>query len=239
MNQQPIEKSVKSDGRTLDVHSIFYTLQGEGPFCGRPAVFVRLAGCNLQCPLCDTAYTEGRQMMSVNDIIERVAALRKQARLVVITGGEPFRQNLTNLCVELTAFGFMVQIETNGTLLPQEIERFRPLVHIDATSNEGGVYIVCSPKTGKVNPYIRMAACAFKYVARADKLLGDGLPGTALDHTAEPYLCRPPRDALVYLQPADEKDDERNARNVDAVVSSCLQNGFALQLQVHKLVNLE
>ena len=44
--------------RHLDVHSIFHTIQGEGPYCGHPAVFIRLAGCNLQCPGCDTGRSD-------------------------------------------------------------------------------------------------------------------------------------------------------------------------------------
>src|SRR3954467_9071958 len=51
---------VRSDGNSLSIHSIFYTLQGEGPYSGCPAVFMRLAGCNLQCPGCDTDYTSGQ-----------------------------------------------------------------------------------------------------------------------------------------------------------------------------------
>ena len=54
INKQPIEKREPSYEGTLQVHSIFKTIQGEGPFCGTPCVFVRLAGCNLQCPACDT-----------------------------------------------------------------------------------------------------------------------------------------------------------------------------------------
>ena len=63
MNQQAPEKQqLRGDG-LLAVHSIFYTIQGEGPFAGETAVFVRLAGCNLQCPLCDTDYTSDRRMV--------------------------------------------------------------------------------------------------------------------------------------------------------------------------------
>ena len=50
INIQPIEKRELSTDGSVQVHSIFYTLQGEGPFAGQPAVFVRLAGFNLQCP---------------------------------------------------------------------------------------------------------------------------------------------------------------------------------------------
>ena len=67
-NQQLADKPVLNEtGLSLQVNSIFYTIQGEGPFAGRPAIFIRLAGCNLQCPGCDTEYTK-RQTMTVDEI---------------------------------------------------------------------------------------------------------------------------------------------------------------------------
>ena len=70
-NSQPIEKRSR-DADVLEVHSIFYTLQGEGPFCGSPAIFIRLAGCNLQCPGCDTDYTSKREHLSPETIVKRL-----------------------------------------------------------------------------------------------------------------------------------------------------------------------
>ena len=52
MNTQPTEK--RTNSQNLDITEIFFTIQGEGPFSGHRAVFIRLAGCNLQCPACDT-----------------------------------------------------------------------------------------------------------------------------------------------------------------------------------------
>lgn len=246
MNQQPIEKLVRDvDDGSLDVHSIFYTLQGEGPFAGQPAVFVRLAGCNLQCPLCDTDYTSTRQRMTVRDITRAVSeASKNRARLVVITGGEPFRQDIYPLCLWLTKdMGLAVQVESNGTLAPQN-HRFTSLVadQVNLHDFTEAVYVVVSPKTGKINDWFKDHACALKYVAVDDEISGiDGLPVSALDHTAEPQLYRKDfaRYVPVYLQPADEKLASRNIRNRDAVTASCLRHGYILQLQIHKLVNVE
>ena len=57
--QKPMPKNYH-DGYTLNVHSRAETIQGEGPYAGCPAAFIRLAGCNLQCPRCDTEYTPGK-----------------------------------------------------------------------------------------------------------------------------------------------------------------------------------
>lgn len=240
MNQQPIEKLDYGSGYMLDVHSIFHTIQGEGPYCGAPCVFVRLAGCNLQCPLCDTDYTSNAESWEVTNIIERVAELTPPwtlRQLVVITGGEPFRQNIELLCRRLTQAGFVVQIETNGTLpIPPTM---LPMVRYTPELWRTAVYVVCSPKTGKVHGSFMSHAVAFKYVGRAGDLMVDGLPSHALAHSAHPHLQRPPADALVYLQPADEKDATLNADNTDACVQSCLKHGHILQLQLHKIINVE
>lgn len=111
----------------LDVHSIFRTLQGEGPFTGHSAIFIRLAGCNLQCPACDTDYTSKRSLMSVQTIIDKVNTLKigQTIQLIVITGGEPLRQNISDLCILLYQAHYTVQIETNGTLgLPKQLQYF-------------------------------------------------------------------------------------------------------------------
>lgn len=236
INIQPIEKrAIREDG-FLDVHSIFYTIQGEGPFCGTPAVFVRLAGCNLQCPFCDTEYIEGRHFMSPTEIIESIKELMPRLGLVVITGGEPFRQNLTRLLSMLIVRDYYVQIETNGTL-PPSIFRYS-----DDIGSRKGAYIVCSPKTGKVNPMVSAQACCFKYVMAADDLGIDGIPITALGHKASPCLARPPKNYptnRTYLQPMDAQNPEENQHNIEAVRDSCLKHGYILQLQIHKLIGVE
>lgn len=244
LNQQPIEKSRKHEGQALDVHSIFYTIQGEGPLGCRPAVFLRLAGCNLQCPQCDTDYTTGRKMMDYKAIAEKIALEAGPARLVVITGGEPFRQNLYPLCKLLTRqYGFAVQIETNGTLPPQD-PCFGSLVSngVDLAGIGEGVYIVVSPKTGKVHEWFKDRMCALKYVASSHLLDPlDGLPDTALGHTASPRLYRKDfaRYVPIYLQPTDEKKESLNDRNRQAVVASCMAHDYIVNLQIHKILELD
>lgn len=253
MNLQPIEK--RTSAPLLSVHSIFYTIQGEGPFCGTPAVFVRLAGCNLQCPGCDTDYTSKRVDVEVFRVTDAVRGMHQKSPLglVVITGGEPFRQAATGaLIVDLIRAGFYVQIETNGALLPPVIEFVehvtvaRGPVESECGAyliNKPGAYIVCSPKTGKVNALTAAAACAFKYVLHSDSIdERDGLPRRVLglgDHT-DGRVARPPKGFTgpVYLQPMDSGNAEQNKRNLETCVASCLKFGYTLQLQVHKLIGV-
>lgn len=236
INQQPIEKRHHRADGVLEVHSIFHTIQGEGPFCGFPCVFVRLAGCNLQCPGCDTDYTSTRTAMTPDAIVTTVQEFRKGG-LVVITGGEPFRQNIRELCWKLHEAGYFVQIESNGTLEPIE-----GIPYNCDPAQRRGVYLVVSPKTGKIHPRAYRYACALKYVvAHHDMNWLDGLPMSALDHPSNPHPARPTDgwNRPVYVQPMDSQDPEINKLNNRTAVEACLKFGHILQVQIHKVVGVE
>ena len=100
---------------TLEVNEIFYSIQGESTYAGRPCIFVRTTGCNLRCSYCDTtyAYDKGEQM-GIEDIMDRIAAY--ECNLVLITGGEPLIQEYTPVLIDrLLDDGFEVLLETNGS----------------------------------------------------------------------------------------------------------------------------
>ena len=249
LNQQIPMKADHDGSSTLLVHSIFGTIQGEGIFAGEPCVFIRLGGCNLQCPACDTEYTNGAKLMTVDTILDRVFKhIPPKADLVVITGGEPMRQRIGLLISILNESGLRVQIETNGTLYDGSID-----------FSTGKVFVMCSPKTGSVNQMLKKHITAYKYVGGANEweiehndlletvglqdhgLMVDGLPKQALGHTAKPYLARPHEGfkGKVYLQPIDRQNAALNAYHTQAVVESCLKHGYTLCLQMHKIVNVE
>lgn len=99
----------------LKVNEIFYSIQGESSWAGRPCVFVRLTGCNLRCAYCDTqyAYEEGN-WLDIPEIMRQVASFN--CRLVEITGGEPLMQEQTpELIRTLLNQTFTVMLETNGS----------------------------------------------------------------------------------------------------------------------------
>lgn len=239
VNTQPIEKREPSYDGLLDVHSIFRTIQGEGPFCGTPCVFIRLAGCNLQCPGCDTDYTSERTLMTPAEIRFVVDGQTPRTvchgRLVVITGGEPFRQHIGDLITLLINSGYYVQVESNGTLKPSLIPWNQDV------SDPYGAFLVVSPKTGKINSIALQEACCLKYVVRYGNIAEDGLPITALDHSVKTVVARPPKNwhRPIYIQPMDEKDDERNKLNYQQAVECCLDHGYLLQIQVHKIVGVD
>lgn len=137
----------------LLVSELFPSIQGEGPFTGRPSVFLRLGVCNLSCAWCDTPYTwlfsKSRQekvtqqagasaqprvfsrrdelkRRSVDDVLYDVFRTAGPGiRSLVVTGGEPLlhAKPLEGLLVRVLGEGFSVEIETNGTVRPVGVPR--------------------------------------------------------------------------------------------------------------------
>lgn len=212
------------DGLNLDIQEIFPTLQGEGPYAGHPSVFIRLGGCNLACDFCDTEF-ESYQNLSLEKIIEETLRLAKNyqeeivKKLVVITGGEPFRQPIERLCAELVKLNFLVQIETNGTLfrdLPPEIK------------------IICSPKitNGKyhqIRPDLLARINAFKFIISKNHHNYSDIAEVGQSKFNIP----------TYLQPMDEYDETKNRANLEYVVELCEQRGYLLSMQLHKILKIK
>lgn len=236
MNNQKPQKLYLDSSGVLSLHSIFPTIQGEAIFAGCPATFVRLGGCNLKCPMCDTEYTDNVLQVRPQYILEKVEELSAPNRLVVITGGEPFRQNLSPLVSLLLLNNFTVQIETNGTLAPTIDKELLGNPHLK---------IVCSPKTGRISPQLVDFIDAYKYVIHADEIdLIDGLPNIALGLKAG-KLARPHkytgdvRPYRIFVQPVDVQDEIENLRHLNATIRSSMTHGYTLCLQVHKIINVE
>lgn len=102
---------------TLKINEIFWSFQGEGLNAGIPCVFLRLSGCSLRCPYCDTAasWEEGR-FMTIDLIISEVESQQSNYphSRVVLTGGEPLEQDVSGLTEILKKKKNYVAIETNG-----------------------------------------------------------------------------------------------------------------------------
>jgi len=198
----------------LEVTEIFSSLQGEGPFAGRPAVFVRLAGC--VPPLCDWCDTPqalgGGRPMAVEDI--ESAVTRQPETLVVITGGEPFRQwdaGLYRLVHALQASGRRVQYETSGKA--------------GIPADHGG-FVVCSPKpihAPHLEPALVSRVDAFKFVIDADIA-----PTLAF---VESQAIDP---AKVWLMPLGALRQEQMQR-MATVWDLCVRHGFNFSPRLHIL----
>ena len=108
----------------LQLSEIFYSIQGEGMWTGTPAVFVRLAGCNLACDFCDTDYSI-KSFSPIDEIVAQVRERGGDCPMVVLTGGEPLAQTEAPALIEaLRRDGRRVHIESNGTIyteLPEDV----------------------------------------------------------------------------------------------------------------------
>jgi organic radical activating enzyme len=159
----------------IQLAEIFYSIQGEGTWAGTPAVFVRLAGCNLACDFCDTDYS----MTSIASVDAVVAAVREaggDCPMVILTGGEPLAQAETPaLIAALRADGRRVHIESNGTIF---------------TELPDDVWLCVSPKE-RVDP--RMA-----HRANEAKLIVDA-------RVPEEHLALFPEHPTILLQPEGNK----------------------------------
>lgn len=227
------------------VHSIFYTIQGEGPFSGLPAIFVRLGGCNLKCHFCDTDFAvENSVEVSVQELCMRIKSMNPDCDFIVLTGGEPMLQNLSLLIgyiAENMQHISTVQIETAGTVWP---EGFEDIMQLEYPEN----HIVVSPKTPKVHPKVFEWAMAWKYVVSATDTHDNGLPTQSTQSVIPIHqeLARPPGEEdevyvahEVYLSPMDEQDALKNEANMEFARDQCLQYGHRLSLQIHKIIRVE
>ena len=202
----------------LEVSEIFASLQGEGPFAGRPAVFVRLAGCVPPfCSWCDTPHAlhanhDGVRRMTPKEIIPE--GWQTPHELVVITGGEPFRQwdnGLSDLAALLISEGRRVQYETSGKAgIPAR--------------NSG--YVVCSPKPAhapQLSPELVPRVDAFKFVVNGDI---EPVLHFVREHDIEPHK--------VWLMPLGATRQEQSAR-MPEVWEQCVRYGFNLASRLHIL----
>lgn len=213
---------------TYSVKELFYTLQGEGAWSGRPAVFCRFAGCNLWsgqeadratalCRFCDTAFVGvdgpgGGKFTTANALTSAIAARWPASALpharpfVVCTGGEPLLQVDEELIVALHDRGFAVAVETNGTLSPPP----------------GLDWICVSPKA---NAPLR--------ITRGDELK---LVYPQVEPEAQPERFVDLAFRHFFLQPLDGPDLESHTQ---ATIAYCLAHPqWCLSLQIHKLLGI-
>lgn len=220
----------------LKVTEMFYTIQGEGPDQGRPAIFLRLTHCNLRCYFCDTNFESG-VVMSKQAIVEELLMLSKMhgCSLVVITGGEPLLQNIVPVVCEMNRHGIACSVETAGTVYFEELATvFSPLRAIHNN------LMVCSPKTPRIHEGIESLVGAYKYIIKRGATGAGGIPSKSTQKEGQVSHLFMPRDHAVpiWVQPMDEQDPEKNAENLEAAAIIALKHGYRLGVQVHKLAGL-
>ncbi|MFM6189568.1 MAG: 7-carboxy-7-deazaguanine synthase QueE [Planktothrix sp.] len=200
----------------IPVHETFQsTIQGEGYWVGTPVDFIRLAGCPVGCPWCDTGYGDGgmnlpRQVRSFEDLMAELRSTR-----VVISGGEPFiYAQLPALINTIEATGRTVSIETSGSF-------WQPI--------SDSVWVTLSPKH-HVNPKYPVVPFMWKRASEIKLVIETG---TELEFYAQ-YLELNPQ-IPVFLQPEWTQRD----RTFPLVLDLLKQfPHYRLSVQLHKYLNV-
>lgn len=257
----------KKDYQTLAqdellVFSTFLTIQGEGPFAGRKAFFIRLAGCNFgdkgdRCNFCDTKFSlAAGKPTTLSDLRwDVITAFGRGAqagqRLVVVTGGEPcLQENLPAFCKSLQPIAH-VQIETNGT--QSSVAR---------KCQENGACLVVSPKasvkTGgyaKLAPILDCGITVLKFVVTADESdPHHTIPDWAVEFGRKHSYARNPvlyvSPMTVYKRPVAEGevvnawdttlvDHEATSKNYKHAAMLAMKYNATVSIQSHTLLALE
>jgi 7-carboxy-7-deazaguanine synthase len=201
------------------VVEIFRSLQGEGFNTGREMLFLRLGGCNLNCPWCDTDFTR-YEMMSAAEILRRIDSYGVKALLV--TGGEPLIvRGLQALIEEFRSSGYWVAVETNGLAVAE-----RGVLKLFD-------YITVSPKVCYAKCYYEATAVTraheVRVVAESNALEFCRFAGQRIK--AKRYYISPcEREGVI--------DIEAGVRLLGALNQGDAQPPWLLSLQTHKLCGL-
>ena len=228
-------------GRRYAVRALWATLQGEGFWAGRPAVFVRLVGCTLwsghdadrardadrsgaDCPRwCDTVFTrDGSVRLSADALADEAARAGGASgiRFCVLTGGEPLLQADAPLVAALRARGFFVAVETNGT---------QTLAGAFGSPEAGPDWVVCSPKLPP--EHLVLEACDEL------KLVVPDYPPDAYAAWAERVRTHPTAGRLLWLQPEDGPRAVEAARL--AVRLALADPQWRVSVQGHKALGVD
>lgn len=198
------------------INEIFFSLQGEGFHAGRAAVFIRLSGCNLQCPWCDTDHFNADEL-TTKEIVKIISYYisYKENVLIVITGGEPTIYNLNPLLEEITMVfpSNTIAIETNG-------------IKLDTISHlQGEIWITVSPK---------FMLYDYSPFFKDHKWHGDELKIVFESGIDQEFLKTLPNKLAFdhfYIQPCSE--------NFQPAVDFVKENSqWSLSVQIHKLINI-
>lgn len=215
----------------LRVNEIFPTIQGEACFTGTPSTFVRLQGCDVGCPWCDTKFTwaiDAADEVSAEHVLAKTESATPAwsrmtddqlvrivsdmlPRHVVFTGGEPAIYDLRSVTRELSALGFTTQIETSGT---QEI-RVTEATHVTLSPkiDMPGRFKVLDGAVWRADE-IKMPVGKMADIHQLDRLLA---VHDEIDHPE------------IWLQPLSQSD-----KATKLCIDVATERGWKVSLQTHK-----
>lgn len=248
-------RDYENSGDKILVTSVFRTIQGEGPLVGRPAVFIRLSGCNYgdktnHCDWCDTSFHFDRGVWyEPEDLLTTVRALRgyRQNDVLVITGGEPTLQlNLIKFIQLAWPYFDEVQIESNGT---------QPKFVMALNDSVNKPILVVSPKAGP-SGYGKIPDACLDYVEWVEnsclKFVLSADPNSPHHNVPDQFLQL---GLVVYVSPmtvyarayagevssiwdSDLIDKEATAKNYAYAAEYALKHNLRISVQMHTFLGI-
>jgi organic radical activating enzyme len=203
---------------SIKIVEIFKSIEGEGSLIGFSMVFIRLEGCNLRCPWCDTKYSyDGSSYKSMNIKEIREAVEQFSTKNITITGGEPLGNDGFDDIVRVFEDDYFVKIETNGTLFKSSLEN-------------RNLYISCSPK----EPYFIDEKLA-PFIDELKFVIDDKIEIDDINRVLNMV-----ETTNVTLQP-QSYDLVNSLKKAQSVQDRLAQDGVEARLipQTHKLLNID
>lgn len=220
-----------------ELAEVFASIQGEGLVIGKPCVFVRFAGCNLRCSLCDTKYSwSGGYLLTAEELVSRVREYG--LRTVVYTGGEPLLQPkvLEYVSSALHGVGYLQVVETNASIVPSNIDVLAKTIDVWSLS----------PKLPSMNPnynldWYRLFLDSLMQNLPRGKLVYVKFAVGRLDELSlvkqeyDKYISRHLDEDRVVLQPLNGSGISYNQLALEALR---MKLNFRVLPQLHKLAGL-
>lgn len=216
--------------KKLVINEVFYSLQGEGQYVGLPMVFVRLAGCNLTCPFCDTDHRP-KESLELDELLLRIKKEGQKGHFpgsgmaVCFTGGEPTLQLTVKMVDRVAAEGWNLHIETNGTQEVPNPYLFR--------------CITVSPKTMPAFRWeeVLLRRCELKMVWTPNLLAQSAMVQMFNSWGAMPFRRK-------FIQPCDCNGSSSSPQSLSSQVKEIMEYikyrpDWALSVQLHKLLNFQ
>ena len=248
-----VTSSFFDDKQTIYVTSIFRTIQGEGPFAGRPAIFVRLAGCNFgskqnACSGCDTSFQLATAVQYLPcELIEAIDLIKEEQDIIVYTGGEPTLQLLLlDVMAHYSCSWTVQQIETNGTQ-PKFFKALQNRRDVDLHVCVSPKALIKANRYAELSPIVLEQANSIKFVVTADE--------NSAHHTVPTWALALPIAVEVYVSPMavyskpysgevssiwdeDLVNREATKTNYAYAAKYALANNLRLSLQTHLFVGI-
>ena len=217
------------------VSEVFKSIQGEGPYQGRPQVFVRFFGCNLKCRFCDTQLIS-HEVKTISDLLEDICKYSNY-HSVSLTGGEPLLQLgfLKELVVSLKKKSINTYLETNGILADNLLEIIDNIdiiamdFKLPSSTGMGGFWL----EHKEFLKIARKTNVFIKAVITAETVKEDILKAAQIIKEAS-------ADTLFVLQPQNPYEDEL-AEKLRSFSYVCANEGlrFKVMAQMHKVLGIK